>query len=141
LCFEVFVSNRRLLLPTGPVSNFGPHLPGLLTIKNTPMSLANHFVFMPLFALALLPIVVVRAGRQLGKSRQIAARIILQCAFKPGQEVLVVLPLQEQSDRLSSIIFKPMIENSPIASILRSDPNLGSVRRRDFSMTLRPRGR
>lgn len=126
------MSNRRLLLPNGPVDNLGPYLPGLLTIKNTPMSLANHFVFLPLFALSLFPILVVRAGRQLGKSRQIAARLILQCAFKPGQEVLVVLPLQEQSDRLSSIIFKPMIEDSPVLTMLRSDPNLGSVRRRDF---------
>lgn len=126
------MSDKRLILPTGPIDNFGPYLGGLLKLKNKVMTLSNHFVFWPLFAVALAPYVVIRAGRQLGKSQQMTARLILQAAFRPGQETLVVLPLQEQSDRLSSLIFKPMIEDSPISSILKSDPNLGSIRRREF---------
>jgi hypothetical protein len=76
-----------------------------------------------------------RAARQIGKSRSLAARLLLRSASFPGYKSLVVLPLQEQSDRLSDQVFRPMIEDSPIRVKLQDDLRAapGSIRRRAFS--------
>lgn len=112
-------------------------LPGLLSIKSSggsvgPMTLDDHFVFRPLFGREICPRLVVRASRQIGKTNQFAARLILQAAVHPGQSIIVVLPLQEQSDRTSSQIFRPFLEDSPVRALLGAERGLGSVRRREF---------
>lgn len=115
-----------------PVTNLAGHLPGLLTVEGKPMSLENHFAFAPVFSTHLPPYFVLRAGRQVGKTHSVMGRLILQAAMNPGHKTLVVLPLQEQSDRLSSVICKPMIEDSPIRALLGGGDDTGSVRRREF---------
>ena len=115
------------------VANLAEYLPALLTIKNKPMSLDDYFVFRPVFSTNVPQRVTLRAGRQLGKTRQIAARLIVQAAVIPGSEIIVVTPLQEQSDRLSSVIFRPMLTDSPVRLMLRDDDRVGSIRRRDFT--------
>lgn len=119
-------------LPT-QLDNLAVLLPALLTIDRNPMSLKNHFPFEEAFSLRTPRKIVHRSSRQIGKTRQIAARMILECAFRPNHKVLVVTPLQEQSDTLSSTIFRPMLEDSPIRSILCPGDSFGSVRRRDFT--------
>jgi len=114
------------------VNNLTSFLPSLLNLERKPMTLDDHFVFYPLFSTYCVPNVTVRAGRQIGKTHQTSARLILDLATQPGYKVLVVLPLQEQSDRMSSIIFKPMVDESPVRAILGYEGSMGSVRRRKF---------
>ncbi len=122
-----------MLPQTDRITNLTEYLPGLLTIDQEPMSLADRFPFSPVFSTKQPPVVVHRSSRQIGKTRSIAGRLVLDCAMTPGEKVLIVTPLQEQSDVLSATIFKPMIEDSPIRVLLRPDGGVGSVRRRDFA--------
>jgi hypothetical protein len=125
-----------ILLPArrgDKIDNLSHLLPATLSIKGQPMSLDNHFAFRPLFATHVVPCVTYVAGRQVGKTRSVAARLILDSALHPGTESLVITPLQEQSDRLSSVIFRPMIEDSPVRAVLRPDGGAGNVRRREFA--------
>ena len=127
------MKGQFLSLPEGPITNLSPYLPGLLRLKNDPMSLDDYFVFKPVFSTVLPPNLTFEAGRQLGKTRSTMGRLIVEMALVPGREILVVLPLQEQSDTLSSVIFKPMMEDSPVGTLLAGDATAGSVRRREFS--------
>lgn len=117
------------------VDNLGAYLPGLIALESGPMRLDNHFPFLPLFDTATPVWTTVRAGRQIGKTHQFAARLLIRSAARRGYKSLVVLPLQEQADRLSSQVFRPMIEDSPLRALLRADPTApkGSVRVRPFS--------
>lgn len=93
-------------------------LPGLLALDRKPLSLADHRPFEPLFSTHVPRTTVVVAGRQLGKSHQLSGRIIVQAALDPGHKTLVVLPLEQQADRMSNDIFKPMTMESPVAAVL-----------------------
>ena len=121
-----------------PIDNLAPYLPAFFTItgedgRRRPLNIDNHFAFGPLFSTHLPPVVVIAAGRQLGKTWSTAARLLLETALVPGHLILIVSPRQEQSDRVSVEVFKPLIEGSPIKSLLASDATVGSVRRRLFS--------
>jgi len=118
---------------SGKVRNLVPYLPQLLTIDRAPMRLDDHFPFDEVFSTSISPLVVHRSSRQIGKTRSIIGRLILECAMIEGRKVLVVVPRQEQSDTLSSTIFKPMIEDSPIRSMLCETNTVGNVRRRSFA--------
>lgn len=85
------------------------------------MSLRNHFFFSPVFSNTYFPNLVLKTGRQLGKTRSVVARLILRKATHPGHINLIVYPLQEQADRMSSIIFRPLLDDSPIKKLLGYD--------------------
>lgn len=93
-------------------------LPGLLTVDRKPLHLHDHRPFEPVFSSYVPRTTVVVAGRQLGKSHQMSGRIILQAALDPGHKTLVVLPLEQQADRMSNDIFKPMTVDSPVGAVL-----------------------
>lgn len=123
--------------PDDPVYNLAPILPGLLTISTEdrgrgPMRLDDYFPFEDTFSTLQPPKIVHRSSRQIGKTVQIAARLILECAMRPGTRVVVVTPLQEQSDLLSNQIFKPLIESSPVRILLSDRGALGNVRIKPF---------
>ncbi len=113
--------------------NLAPYLPGLLCLKGKPLSLYNHFVMADLYATDIVSKLVLRAGRQVSKSISLTALILLRSAAFDYHNSLIVLPLQEQADRLSSEYFKPMIEDSPIRLMLRDDSASGNIRRRSFT--------
>lgn len=117
----------------GKVTSLVEYLPGLLSLNNKPMRLNDYFPFAPMFSTKQPPYVVNRSGRQIGKTQQTAGRLILECALNDGEKVLVVTPLQEQSDLLSATIFKPMIDDSPVRVLLRPDGGTGNIRRREFT--------
>lgn len=114
------------------INNVSAYLPGLLTVERQPMSLQDHFYFASLFSTTLPNEVVVQAGRSVGKTQSVAGRIIFESALTPGHKTLIVTPLQEQSDTLSVTVFKPLVQESPIRLLLRSDTG-GSVRRHDYA--------
>lgn len=118
-----------------PVDNLGPYLPSLIALDTGPLSLDNHFPFRALFDTATPAQTTSRAARQIGKTYQFMARLLIKSAMRRGYKSLVVLPLQEQADRLSSQICRPMIEDSPLKLLLRADPTApkGSVRTRPFT--------
>jgi hypothetical protein len=96
-------------------------LPALLTVERAPMTLADHAVFGPLFSTWVPRTTVVVAGRQIGKTHQICGRILLQAVLEPGHKTLTVLPLEQQADRLSHLIFRPMTLDSPLRHELWRD--------------------
>lgn len=120
-------------VPADKITNFAPYLPNFLTVDRKPMSMTDYFTFVPVFSTYLPPVIVLRAGRQVGKTQSVSGRLIMQLATVPGHKILVVLPLQEQSDRMSSIIFKPMVDDSLVQAILGYEGTMGSVRRRRFA--------
>jgi hypothetical protein len=123
----------KLLEPRGAVTNLAPYLPGLLSVGNHPMSLADHYPFAPLFSTRLPPRVTLKAGRQVGKSVQVLARLLLQAAFQAYHKTLVVAPLQEHSDMLSSTVLRPLVEASPLRALLAGATMIDSVRRKAFA--------
>lgn len=120
----------------GAVTNLAPYIPGFLHVKGRPMRLDNHLPFEPLYSTRMPNQFVIQGGRQLGKSYSVCGRLLLQSALEIGYSSLVVTPLQVQSDRLSSLTFTPMIEDSPIRALLMPPGGgIGNVRRRDFPLT------
>lgn len=120
------------LFGSSRIDNYAPFLPIYFRLDGKPMSLRNHFFFSPIFSNSYHPNIVLKTGRQLGKTRSIAVRMILQKAIVPGHVNLIVYPLQEQADRMSSIIFRPILEDSPIRKYLGYDKKAeinASVRR------------
>lgn len=111
------------------VTNFSAHLSMLLTVERKPMTLDDRAPFRALFSTYQPPAVTWRGSRQIGKTHTIAAKLILRMAEVPGHKTLVLLPLQEHSDRMSGLIYKPMVEDSPIRAILGVKTAIGSVRR------------
>lgn len=104
-----------------PPVDMSATLPGLLTVDRKPMRLDDHGVFLPLFSNCVPRSTVICAGRQIGKTHQIGARVLLQAAFDEGHKTLTVLPLEQQADRLSHLIFRPMTLDSPIRAVLWRD--------------------
>jgi hypothetical protein len=118
--------------PRGSLSTLVPMLPTALSIRGKPFTLDRHFPFEPLFGTQVPPRIVVRAGRQVGKSVSLAARCVVMSATIPNFHTLYIAPLKEQSTRFSSDRVRPLIEGSPIRPLLRQDKRTGSVQRRAF---------
>lgn len=116
----------------GKITSLVEYLPAMLSLNNQPLRLDDRYPFAPMFSTHQPPYIVNRSSRQIGKTQQTAGRLILDCALGDGEKVLVVTPLQEQSDVLSATIFKPMIDDSPIRIFLRADGGTGNIRRREF---------
>lgn len=120
---------------TKHITNLAPFLPALIRITTedqgvSPMRLDDFFPFEDVFSTMQPPRVVHRSSRQIGKTYQIAARLILEAAIVDGTRIIVVTPLQSQSDGLSSRIFRPMIDSSPVRVLLSETANIGNVRTR-----------
>jgi len=119
--------------PDNRIDTFAHILPALIRVNvegigRQPMRLDDFFPFEDVFSARQPPRIVHRSSRQIGKTWQIAARMCVECAVIDGTRVIVVTPLQSQSDGLSSLVFRPMIDNSPIRTLLSETSNLGNVR-------------
>lgn len=124
------------LSPDGRIRNLSAILPGLVTVVTergrVPMRLDNFFPFEDLFSTWQPPRIVHRSSRQIGKTYSLLARTAVECGLVAGTRVIVTTPLQEQSDALSSTIFRPMVDESPIRHLLSDTGSLGNVRMRQF---------
>ncbi len=122
----------RKLVEAGEIQTLEPLLPLLLTLKGKPYTLADHFPFAPLFRTHMSQALVVKAGRQAGKSVSIAANGILVANCRPFFNTLYVAPLYEQIRRLSTTCVRPFIEQSPVRSLWSGTSTENSVLQRSF---------
>jgi hypothetical protein len=90
-------------------------LPGLFRLGRTPFSLHDHVQFEPYFAATVPPVLLMKTGRQTGKTQTLAVWLALMAALNPFYKALVVTPLSDQVRRISSDYVRPLIETSPLA--------------------------
>lgn len=115
------------------LTTFVPILPVLFSLRGKPYTLDDHFPFEPLFRLDMPRTLVMRTGRQTGKTQSASARILCLTGTIPHFRVLVITPLHEQVLRFSNDALRPLIEDSPMRTHLFTSPGQsGSVLRREL---------
>lgn len=120
------------MLKRGPLANFKPLLPLLLSIKGEPYHLGDHFTFEPFFSTMMSRRLVYKTGRQVAKSTSMAAQGIIQSNTIPFFNTLYVTPRYETVRRFSSNYVRGFIEQSPVRSLLIDSSCTNSVLQRSF---------
>lgn len=121
------------LVKSGKIPNFAPLLPLVLTLDGKPYSLTNHFQFETLFYTRMPKSMVLKTGRQVGKSTVGSAHGVITCTSIPFFRTLYITPLFEQVRRLSNNYVRPFVEQSPIRSLWLGTNTENSVLQRSFS--------
>jgi hypothetical protein len=98
--------------------------------RGQPVNLDEHFAFEPVFSTHHPHEVTLRAARQVAKTFSLTMLVVVKSLFRSHHRTLVVCPLQEQSDRLSNLYFRPLMEDSPFRSAMFDGADVGSVRLR-----------
>jgi hypothetical protein len=91
-----------------------PLLPIFLRLNGQPFTLIDYFPLSPLFNKHLQRKIVVKAGRQLGKSTSFSALSVLRAMSIPGHKIMIITPLKSQASNLSNSYVKPFIRTSPL---------------------------
>jgi hypothetical protein len=120
------------LVKDGHFPNFAPLLPLVLTLDGKPYSLENHFQFETLFYTRMPKAMVLKTGRQVGKSTVGSAHGVITCTSIPYFRTLYVTPLFEQVRRLSNNYVRPFVEQSPIRNLWIGNSTENSVLQRSF---------
>lgn len=95
------------------LTNVGHVIPLLFHYNGKPLSMQNHFTMEPLFDLDIPREVTLMCSRQVGKTMNLSARCILNCAWTPHWNILFVAPFFETIRRVSTDYFASLIEQSP----------------------------
>jgi hypothetical protein len=98
-----------------------PWLPKILTLHGQPYHLKDHFPFEPIFRTDTPERVLLKSGRQLSKSTNLAAKGVVLSVCIPNFTVLYVMPLYTQTRRLSNNYVRPFLEESPYRNDWLSD--------------------
>lgn len=112
---------------TSRILTIEPYLRMFLTLDGQPYSLDKHAPFGPLFGTRIPYKCLLIAGRQVGKSQSIMASALMRSSWIKNFRQLVLCPLYEQVRRLSSLVAKPFVENSPVRSLWTSPQTQQSV--------------
>jgi len=120
------------LAQSGRLPNFAPLLPMVLTLDGKPYSLENHFQFETLFYTRMPKSMVLKTGRQVGKSTVGSAHGVITCTSIPYFRTLYITPLFEQVRRLSNNYVRPFIEQSPLRTLWLGTNTENSVLQRSF---------
>jgi hypothetical protein len=126
------VTAVRRLVEQGKLETYEPLLPLLFTLKGSPYTLQNHFVFSPQFYCHLPAMAVWKTGRQVAKSTSISAGGILLANAVPHKTLLYICPLYEQIRRLSSNYVRAFIHQSPVRDLWTGTTTENSVLQRSF---------
>ena len=124
-------SEFKYLLSTG-LPNLTPLLPFLLSLKGKPFTLERHYPFEPFFNTFLPRKILLKAGRQVGKSSNLAAQGVVSAASIPFFNTLYVTPLYEMIRRFSHNYVRGFIEQSPIKNLLVRNSSSQNVLQRQF---------
>lgn len=119
------------LLATG-IPNLAPLLPFMLSLKGKPYTLNRHFPLEPFFNTHLPRKILLKAGRQVGKSTVLAAQGVMSAATTPFFNILYVTPLFEMIRRFSHNYVRGFIEQSPIRHMLVRNTTSQNVLQRQF---------
>lgn len=117
----------------GNIPNLAFALPSMFNWDGVPFSLQKHQPWEILFDTMLPSTFVARCARQVGKSLQNAVQIALQTSWIPYWNTLYLTPYYEMIRRFSTIYLGPLIETSPIKSIMRAKKGSNQVLQRSFA--------
>lgn len=120
------------LIADGQLTSLTPLLPLLLNLNGKPFTLQKHYPFEPLFHSTLTRELMLKTGRQCGKSVSLAARGLLLCNAIADLSILYITPQYEQIRRFSTQYMRPLIEHSPIRQIWTGTSTENSVLLRSF---------
>ena len=120
------------IVQEGRLPNFSPLLPLVLTLDGKPYSLTNHFQFETLFYTRMPKSMVLKTGRQVGKSTVGSAHGVITCTSIPYFRTLYITPLFEQVRRLSNNYVRPFVEQSPVRALWTGTNTENSVLQRSF---------
>ena len=94
-------------------------LPVLFTIGGDPYTLADHWMYAPLFRIFKRPkITTLRAARQTGKTQNISGQDTLKCSLVPNYKQINVTPLYEMARRWSANYIKPLMDGCNIPGLV-----------------------
>jgi hypothetical protein len=110
-------------------------LPLIFKLNGKPYSISEgHFPMEPLFRRTNLPLqLVLRCGRQVGKSQTFACSTILRAICNPYYKLLTVTPLFEQVRKFSSNYVKPALSECRFRSQILNRGQDNSVLQRTLS--------
>jgi hypothetical protein len=120
------------IVKEGKMPNFAPLLPLVLTLDGKPYSLDNHFQFETLFYTRMPKSMVLKTGRQVGKSTVGSAHGVITCTSIPYFRTLYITPLFEQVRRLSNNYVRPFVEQSPVRALWTGTNTENNVLQRSF---------
>lgn len=95
-------------------------LPYLFKIRGEPYSLENYPQFKPMYDSEYVPETLFICGRQIGKSLNLSRSEILDMLTIPELQLLYVAPLQQQTQRYSTLYLNEAIQSCPISRGLQS---------------------
>lgn len=122
----------REQLSKGRLTNLKFLLPLFLNLKGKPFTLDQHFPLEPLFSTTMPRELLVKSGRQIGKSTSLAAQGVIQSVCIPNFVTLFVTPLFESIRRFSSNYVRPFVDDSPIHHLWSAPSANNSVLQRSF---------
>jgi hypothetical protein len=120
------------VVESGRLRTFEPLLPVLLRLDRKPLTLRNHFAFAPFFACDLAKQLVLKTGRQCGKSISQGSSGITLANVVPSLKMLYIAPRFEQIRRFSTLVIKPLLDYSPMKSLWSDSTTESSVLQRSF---------
>ena len=120
------------IVQEGRLPNLSPILPLVLSLDGKPYSLAKHFQFETLFYTRMPKSMVLKTGRQVGKSTVGSAHGVITCTSIPYFRTLYITPLFEQVRRLSNNYVRPFVEQSPVRALWTGTNTENSVLQRSF---------
>lgn len=109
-----------------------PVLPLIFHYQGEPINLEAHYHFEPLFDVVRPRRLLLRCGRQLGKSFQNALSVITRSITRPYWSILYVTPLFEQVRRFSTLYVKRLIDESPAKRLMIGKGDVNQVLQRTF---------
>lgn len=129
--FQDTVRNLEKQYLAGKLNTMAPLL-SFLSIKGKPYTLADHYLFEPLFSTLLARKFLLKTARQVGKSSNSMASELLRSVVIPNFSSLIMTPRFEQVKRLSSNVMRPLISGSPIKGLLVNADCTQAVLQRTF---------
>lgn len=100
-------------------------LPILFKLKGRPLTLETHFPFSPIFNKNFPDKLILKTGRQCGKTTSIAILVLLKLITHPHFNILVMQPLYETAKRFSNNYIRQLIKDSPfIRQYFSSDKSM-----------------
>ncbi len=91
-----------------------PLLPLILWLQDKPYTLTNYFPFRPVFRVKLPKQLLLKTGRQVGKTTSISALALIRAITIPFHRLLIATPLKDQASNISDTYVKSFINSSPL---------------------------
>lgn len=117
-----FLPNLDLIIKEcKSTNNLEPLLPILLWLNGKPYNLDDYYVFKPIFRIQSPHKIVLKSGRQVGKSTSLAALSIIRSIAIPYHKIMFITPLRDQARNISDSYVKNFLVGSPIGRYFIND--------------------